>query len=80
MFHTLTRIAVTAAVTAGLGMATPGAYAQSFPNKAVRIVIPFAPGGSTDANARIINDKLAAIWGQPVIIESKPGANTITGS
>ena len=56
------------------------ANAQGFPNKVVRIVIPFAPGGSTDANARIINDKLSALWGQPVIIESKPGANTIIGS
>lgn len=56
------------------------ASAQAFPSKPVRIVIPFAPGGSTDANARIINEKLAALWGQPVIIESKPGANTIIGT
>ena len=56
------------------------AQAQGFPNKPVRIVIPFAPGGSTDANARIINDKLSALWGQPVIVESKPGANTVIGS
>ena len=60
--------------------ALPVAQAQGFPNKAVRIVIPFAPGGSTDANARIINDKLSALWGQPVIVESKPGANTVIGS
>ncbi len=56
------------------------AHAQSFPNKPVRIVIPFAPGGSTDANARIIQDKLSAIWGQPVIIDAKPGANTQIGT
>ena len=56
------------------------AYAQTFPSKPVRIVIPFAPGGSTDANARIINERLAALWGQPVIIEAKPGANTIIGT
>ncbi len=56
------------------------AQAQSFPNKPVRIVIPFAPGGSTDANARIIQDKLSAIWGQPVIIDAKPGANTQIGT
>jgi tripartite-type tricarboxylate transporter receptor subunit TctC len=43
-------------------------------------VIPFAPGGSTDANARIIQDKLSAIWGQPVIIDAKPGANTQIGT
>ena len=56
------------------------AHAQGFPNKAVRIVIPFAPGGSADATARIINDKLSTLWGQPVIVEYKPGANTVIGS
>ena len=80
MFDTFTRIAVSTVVSAVLSAASLTANAQTFPGKAVRIVIPFAPGGSTDANARIINDKLAAIWGQPVIIESKPGANTIIGS
>jgi len=56
------------------------AHAQNFPTKPVRIVIPFAAGGSTDANARIIQDKLSAIWGQPVIIDAKPGANTLIGT
>ena len=60
--------------------ALPEAHAQGFPNKVVRIVIPFAPGGSADASARIINDKLSALWGQPVIVEFKPGANTVIGS
>ena len=72
------------AVSVSLGWAVAAmpwaAQAQSFPSKPVRIVIPFAPGGSTDANARIINEKLAALWGQPVIIETKPGANTIIGT
>jgi tripartite-type tricarboxylate transporter receptor subunit TctC len=56
------------------------AQAQTFPTKPVRIVIPFAPGGSTDANARIIQDKLSSLWGQPVIVEAKPGANTVIGT
>jgi tripartite-type tricarboxylate transporter receptor subunit TctC len=55
-------------------------WAQGFPSKPVRIVIPFATGGSTDANARIIQDKLSQLWGQPVVIEAKPGANTIIGT
>lgn len=63
-----------------LGAAAGAVQAQAFPTKPMRIVIPFAPGGSTDANARIINEKLAALWGQPVIIETKPGANTIIGT
>ena len=57
-----------------------GAAAQNFPSKPVRMVIPFAPGGSTDANARIIQDKLSTLWGQPVIIDAKPGANTLIGT
>jgi tripartite-type tricarboxylate transporter receptor subunit TctC len=56
------------------------AQAQHFPSKPVRIVIPFAPGGSTDANARIIQDKLSTLWGQPVIVDAKPGANTVIGT
>lgn len=56
------------------------ALAQSFPSKPVRIVIPFATGGSTDANARIIQDKLSTLWGQPVVVEAKPGANTLIGT
>lgn len=55
-------------------------WAQGFPSKPVRIVIPFATGGSTDANARIIQDKLSQLWGQPVVVEAKPGANTIIGT
>ena len=79
MLKPLAAIALTASL--GLGAFAAGSVcAQGFPNKPVRIVIPFATGGSTDANARIINDKLAALWGQPVIVESKPGANTVIGS
>ena len=69
---------VTAALALGLVALT--AQAQSFPNKPVRLVIPFAPGGSTDANARIIQDKLSTLWGQPLVIDTKPGANTIIGT
>jgi tripartite-type tricarboxylate transporter receptor subunit TctC len=69
---------VTAALA--LGLVALSAQAQSFPNKPVRLVIPFAPGGSTDANARIIQDKLSTLWGQPLVIDTKPGANTIIGT
>ena len=54
--------------------------AQSFPNRPVRIVVPFPAGGPTDVNMRIVGQKLAEIWGQGVVIENRPGANTGIGA
>jgi tripartite-type tricarboxylate transporter receptor subunit TctC len=52
------------------------ALAQDWPTRPVRIVVPYAPGGSTDTVARITADRLSRIWGQQVVIENKPGAGT----
>ncbi len=51
-----------------------------FPDKPVTIVVPFPPGGGTDAGARLIAHKLSTLWGQPVIIENKSGAAGMVGS
>ena len=48
--------------------------AQGFPNKPVRLIVTYPPGGSSDLMARIMGQKMSEVWGQPVIIESKPGA------
>jgi tripartite-type tricarboxylate transporter receptor subunit TctC len=53
------------------------ALAQAWPTKPVRIVVAYPPGGGIDVMARQIAEKLTASWGQPVIVENKPGANTI---
>jgi tripartite-type tricarboxylate transporter receptor subunit TctC len=53
------------------------ADAQSWPAKPVRIVVAYPPGGGIDILARQLADKLGSLWGQPVIVENKPGANTI---
>ena len=56
------------------------ALAQGWPAHPVRIVVPYAPGGSTDTVARITADRLSRIWGQQVLIENKPGAGTNIGA
>jgi tripartite-type tricarboxylate transporter receptor subunit TctC len=68
--------------SASAGLAGPGlARAQgSFPSRAVSIVVPFGPGGATDLTARLVAEKLAARWGQPVVVDNKPGAGGNVGS
>jgi tripartite-type tricarboxylate transporter receptor subunit TctC len=53
-----------------------GALAQSYPSKPVRVIVPFPPGGSADAASRSMAEKLSSLWGQPVVLEHKPGAGT----
>jgi tripartite-type tricarboxylate transporter receptor subunit TctC len=57
-----------------LALACSGAFAQGYPNKAVRIIVPFAPGGATDIVTRLLAQKLTEVWGQSVIVENRSGA------
>lgn len=61
------------ATTALLLAGTVGAMAQDYPNKPIRIVVPFAAGGATDTTARIIAEGMQKVSGQPVVVENKPG-------
>lgn len=56
------------------------AFAQNYPNKPVTVITPYTEGSATDVMARIVSKKLSEIWGQPVIVENKPGADGTTGA
>src|ERR1700716_639838 len=58
----------------------PPARAQNWPTRAVRFMVPFGPGAGADIGARLFAEKLQAKWGQPVVIENKPGGDGIVAS
>jgi tripartite-type tricarboxylate transporter receptor subunit TctC len=65
---------------AALFIIAPGELAaQSYPNKPIRLIVPFTPGGSTDATARIVGEAMGQILGQPIVIENRPGAAATLG-
>ena len=62
---------------AGLG---DSAFAQSYPSKPVTLIVPYAPGGLPDTVARVVGQKLGDKWGQPVVIENRPGGNGVVAA
>ena len=69
------------AMLAGFALLTStGAWAQAYPNKPVRVIVPFPGGGIVDILTRAVTDKIAANWGTPIIVEPKPGAGAILGT
>lgn len=64
-----------------LGLASGGLRAQgAYPARAVKIVVPYAPGGGVDLLARMLGERLQRKWGQPVVVENKTGASTLIGA
>jgi tripartite-type tricarboxylate transporter receptor subunit TctC len=76
---TVTRTLLVCAAAAVVSALPDGSYAQAYPSKTVRIIMPFPPGGATDIQGRILGDKLTPRLGQQVIIDSRPGANGVVG-
>ncbi len=60
--------------------ALPSAQAQAWPNRSVTIVVPFPPGGGTDTGTRLVAQRLSQKWGQPVVVENRPGAAGAIGA
>ena len=67
------------ALAAACGVWCGPAHAQSYPNKLVKFIVTYPPGGSSDVMARVIGQKLTEYWGQVVLVESKPGADGSIG-
>jgi tripartite-type tricarboxylate transporter receptor subunit TctC len=68
-----------AAFCVALAAMSAPAQSQDYPNKPIRIVVPFAPGGIVDTSARVIGQKLSERWGQQVIVDNRPGGNGFIG-
>ena len=69
---------VVAVLTAMIACA--GALAEEYPGTAVRMIVPFPPGGGTDLMARITTTKLGQIFGQQFVVDNRPGAGTVIGT
>jgi tripartite-type tricarboxylate transporter receptor subunit TctC len=63
-----------------LALAALLAQAQPYPSKPIRLIVPFAPGGSADLVGRLIAQEISASWSQPVVVENKPGASGMIGN
>src|ERR1700719_3332274 len=70
------------AMVSALMMGTAAAQERpdAFPTRSIKIVVPFPAGGPSDVLARLIGQKMSEDWGQPVVIENRPGGNTVIGA
>ncbi|MDB5946562.1 MAG: transporter [Ramlibacter sp.] len=73
------RVRLTALIAA-LPFAALAQDAAGWPTRPVRLIVPFAPGGATDAMARMLAQRMTLVWKQPVIVDNKPGAGTVIGT
>ena len=80
MMKSFVRAVSVIAVMAACAGSAETAFAQSWPNRPIRMVVPYTPGGYTDLMARLVSEKMSTALGQPIVIENKPGANAAIGT
>ena len=80
MRHFVRQLCRVALLSCFLGVTASAALAQAYPNKPIKLIVPFAPGGFTDVVARILGQKLSISLGQPFVIENKAGAGSTIGT
>jgi tripartite-type tricarboxylate transporter receptor subunit TctC len=69
------------ALLAAIGMLHIGTvHGAPFPSKPMRLIVPFTPGGFNDQLARVLGQKFTERWGQPVVIDNRPGGSTVIGT
>jgi tripartite-type tricarboxylate transporter receptor subunit TctC len=78
--QTLKTLRIAAMLSCSLLLAATPALAQTYPNKPVRVVVPFPAGGIVDILARVVTEKIATNWGSPIIVEARPGAGALVGT
>src|SRR6478609_1235341 len=84
MMRTIQRLSVSA-LTLALGFASAAlapqlAHAQAYPSKPITMIVPYGAGGGTDVLARAVSEELSKALGQPVIVDTRPGANGAIGA
>jgi len=79
MIHEVKQAIAFFSVLAAVSAVSSTGHAQSYPNKPIRMIVPWNPGGTTDTIARILGQKMSETWGQPVVIDIRPGARNQRG-
>ncbi len=80
LFTQRTLLRLLAPLCLGLALGSAATAADDYPSKPVRIIVPYTPGGFNDTLARTVGDRLAKVWKQSVVVDNRPGGNTVLGN